>query len=151
MVKFLLEAGADQEHKTDEMHTALMEASMDGHVEVARLLLDSGAQVRDGCWSKSWRHDELALRNLSLLELYSLLKVNMPADSFESPLTLAACGGHVDLAALLIERGANLEEVNDEGYTPLMEAAREGHEEMVGLLLANGEENFISYLCYGII
>lgn len=45
MVKFLLEAGADQEHKTDEMHTALMEASMDGHVEVARLLLDSGAQV----------------------------------------------------------------------------------------------------------
>jgi len=45
MVKFLLEAGADQEHKTDEMHTALMEASMDGHVEVARLLLDHGAQV----------------------------------------------------------------------------------------------------------
>lgn len=45
MVRFLLLAGADQEHKTDEMHTALMEASMDGHVEVARLLLDSGAQV----------------------------------------------------------------------------------------------------------
>lgn len=38
-------AGADQEHKTDEMHTALMEASMDGHVDVARLLLDHGAQV----------------------------------------------------------------------------------------------------------
>ncbi|XP_044743261.1 ankyrin repeat and KH domain-containing protein 1 isoform X4 [Chrysoperla carnea] len=108
MVRFLLDAGADQEHKTDEMHTALMEASMDGHVEVARLLLDSGAQV------------------------------NMPTDSFESPLTLAACGGHVDLAMLLIERGANIEEVNDEGYTPLMEAAREGHEEMVALLLSQG-------------
>lgn len=53
-------------------------------MEVARLLLDSGAQV------------------------------NMPADSFESPLTLAACGGHVELAALLIERGANLEEVCEE-------------------------------------
>lgn len=109
MVRYLLEAGADQEHKTDEMHTALMEASMDGHVEVARLLLDSGAQV------------------------------NMPTDSFESPLTLAACGGHVDLAMLLIERGANIEEVNDEGYTPLMEAAREGHEEMVALLLQQGK------------
>ena len=35
----------------------------------------------------------------------------MPADSFESPLTLAACGGHVDLAMLLLERGANIEEV----------------------------------------
>lgn len=63
----------------------------------------------------------------------------MPADSFESPLTLAACGGHVELAALLIERGANIEEVNDEGYTPLMEAAREGHDEMVALLLSHGK------------
>lgn len=88
----------------------LLSSVQDGHVEVARLLLDSGAQV------------------------------NMPADSFESPLTLAACGGHVELAALLIERGANLEEVNDEGYTPLMEAAREGHEEMVALLLAQGTQ-----------
>ena len=59
--------------------------SQDGHVDVARLLLDHGAQV------------------------------NMPADSFESPLTLAASGGHYELAALLISRGADLEEVNDEG------------------------------------
>ena len=51
MVRFLLDAGADQEHKTDEMHTALMEASMDGHVEVARLLLDSGAQVQSGSFT----------------------------------------------------------------------------------------------------
>jgi len=70
---------------------ALMEACMDGHVQVARLLLDHGADV------------------------------NMPPDSYESPLTLSACGGHFELASLLIERGANLEEVNDEGYTPLME------------------------------
>lgn len=45
-----------------------------------------------------------------------ILQVNMPADSFESPLTLAACGGHVELADLLIKTGAFLEEVNDEGY-----------------------------------
>lgn len=63
----------------------------------------------------------------------------MPADSFESPLTLAACGGHVELAQLLISRGAALEEVNDEGYTAIMEASREGHEEMVALLLSKGQ------------
>ena len=42
------------------------------------------------------------------------LQVNMPADSFESPLTLAACGGHVELAMLLLERGANIEEVSED-------------------------------------
>ena len=45
MVQFLLNAGADIEHKTEEMHTALMEASIDGHVEVAKILLEQGAQV----------------------------------------------------------------------------------------------------------
>ena len=110
MVAFLLSAGADREHKTDEMHTSLMEASMDGHTDVARLLLDSGCNV------------------------------NMPQDSFESPLTLAACGGHYDLAKLLIDRGANVEEMNDEGYTALMEAAREGHEKVVKVLIDNGAD-----------
>ena len=80
---------------------------------MARLLLDSGAQV------------------------------NMPQDSFESPLTLAACGGHVELADLLINRGAILEEVNDEGYTAIMEASREGHEDMVELLINKGGYLFV--------
>lgn len=45
MVQFLLNAGADLEHKTDEMHTALMEACIDGFVEVAKLLIERGAEV----------------------------------------------------------------------------------------------------------
>ena len=70
---------------------ALMEACMDGHIQVVKLLLDHGARV------------------------------NMSADSYESPLTLSACGGHLEVATLLLERGANVEEINEEGYTALME------------------------------
>ncbi len=67
MVKYLLKAGPKVNVRLEELHTALMEASMDGHMEVAKVLLDFGAPV------------------------------NLASDSFESPLTLAACGGHVDL------------------------------------------------------
>jgi ankyrin repeat protein len=63
----------------------------------------------------------------------------MPADSCESPPALSAHGGHVESADLLMERGANIEEANGEGYSPIMEAAREGHEKMAALLLAHGQ------------
>ncbi|VDM37893.1 unnamed protein product [Toxocara canis] len=109
IVKYLLEKGGDRERQ-EELHTALMEASMDGHYEVARVLLDHGAPV------------------------------NLSSDSFESPLTLAACGGHAKLVELLLDRGAEMEEPNDEGYTPLMEASREGHLDVVRILLDRGAQ-----------
>uniref|UniRef100_A0A8C9EV64 K Homology domain-containing protein n=1 Tax=Pavo cristatus TaxID=9049 RepID=A0A8C9EV64_PAVCR len=147
IVKVLLKAGANIEDHNENGHTPLMEAASAGHVEVARVLLEYGAGINTH--SNEFKESALTLACYKGIVSYVFCynycikwlcgaQVNMPADSFESPLTLAACGGHVELAALLIERGANLEEVNDEGYTPLMEAAREGHEEMVALLLAQG-------------
>lgn len=67
----------------------------------------------------------------------------MPEDSFESPLTLAASGGHTELAKLLLSSGANIDEANDEGYTPLMEAVREGHLPLVQFLLDEGDVRFL--------
>ena len=48
--------------------------------------------------------------NLLVLMCVCFAQVNMTVDSFESPLTLAACGGHYELAALFISHGADLEE-----------------------------------------
>lgn len=39
---------------------------------------------------------------------------------------------------MLLDHGADVEEPNDEGYTPLMEASREGHKTVVELLLNRG-------------
>lgn len=47
MVRFLLEAGADQEHKTDEMHTALMEACMVNNLYLSCSLFGE-RNTRDG-------------------------------------------------------------------------------------------------------
>ena len=62
-------------------------------------------------YCKQHRYVKIKIIVIDSLTKYICLQVNMPADSFESPLTLAACGGHVELAMLLLERGANIEEV----------------------------------------
>jgi len=53
----------------------------------------------------------------------------------ETALTLACCGGFLEIAELLINSGANLELGCS---TPLMEAAQEGHVELVKYLIAAG-------------
>ncbi len=44
----------------------------------------------------------------------------------------------MDLAQF--ERRTNIEEVIDDGYTPLMQAAFENNEEMIALLLSEGAD-----------
>lgn len=54
----------------------------------------------------------------------------------ETALTLACCGGFLEVADFLIKAGADIELGCS---TPLMEAAQEGHLELVKYLLAAGE------------
>jgi len=54
----------------------------------------------------------------------------------ETALTLACCGGFLDIADLLVNSGANLELGCS---TPLMEAAQEGHVDLVKYLIAAGD------------
>jgi len=56
----------------------------------------------------------------------------------ETPLTFAASKNLVDLSQL--ERRTNIEEVIDDSYTPLMQAALENNEEMIALLLSEGAD-----------
>ena len=42
-------------------------------------------------------------------------------------LTYACCGGYEDVVKILLDAGADVEHQNDNGHTPLMEAASCGH------------------------
>lgn len=55
----------------------------------------------------------------------------------ETALTLACCGGFLEVADFLIKAGADIELGCS---TPLMEAAQEGHLDLVKYLLAAGEQ-----------
>ena len=93
MAQYLLNSGADPE-ATDAKYgsTALHTASFNGHLEVATVLLDAGANVD--------------ARNKNEL----------------TPLHYAASNGHVALARLFLERGADPYARSREGRTPLEKA-----------------------------
>jgi len=61
-------------------------------------------------------------------------QVNVVSAAGETPLMLAALNNQLDVAQVLIDRGA---EINFKGWTPLHYAATHGHVAMIHLLLDN--------------
>jgi ankyrin repeat protein len=67
--------------------------------------------------------------------------VNAGRDLYEGPLLkIAAEFGHLEIVKLLVDRGADLEAIDDLGQRPLMCAARHGRSEVVAHLLDRGAE-----------
>jgi hypothetical protein len=77
--------------------TPLHYAAWNGHIEIARLLLQNGAEV------------------------------NARSHGDYTPLHCASFHGHVDILHLLVENGADLEAQNNDGYRVLHLAASYGH------------------------
>jgi ankyrin repeat protein len=75
-----------------------------------------------------------APKSAMLLAQSPQTSVNVQNQLGETPLMLAAINNQLDLAKVLIARGAD---VNREGWTPLHYAAAKGHREMMRLLLEN--------------
>jgi ankyrin repeat domain-containing protein 17 len=67
-------------------------------------------------------------------------------------------GGHEDVVRVLLDAGANVEDHNENGHTPLMEAASAGHVQVAKILLEHGaginthsnefKESALTLACY---
>ena len=89
---------------------ALGLAAFFGHPQVARVLLEHGADPNTPSHNK----------------------MRVP------PLNSAAAGGHLEVARLLLDYGANPNALQGEGFAPLHSAAQNGQAELVELLLRRG-------------
>lgn len=93
-------------------YTPLQLACFFGHEEVARYLIEKGADV------------SAVSRNRMTIQ----------------PLHAAAAGDHNTIARLLLEAGADPNAAQQDGFRPLHEAAQNGNNALVELLLAHGAD-----------
>ena len=73
IVKMLLDAGANIEHKNDQGENALISAVQEGHIDTVKLLLDAGADVNQSNTDGETALD-LAIRLRQKKELIELLR-----------------------------------------------------------------------------
>ncbi|MCB1157831.1 MAG: ankyrin repeat domain-containing protein [Leptospiraceae bacterium] len=142
IVKFLLDAGAEKEERnySDRENTALLYALLNKADASAIELIKRGAFY--------FRSNRAGMTPLQAAILYSgdevidlLIEKGVDINYlslYGSPLHVAVKRGSKNLVKRLLEKEANPDRRDSEGFTPLMLAAKLGKEEILQLLLSKG-------------
>ncbi|NXC68395.1 ANK2 protein, partial [Anhinga anhinga] len=148
VVKYLLENGANQSTATEDGFTPLAVALQQGHNQAVAILLenDTKGKVRLPALHIAARKDDtksaaLLLQNDHNADVQSKVTrccCRGNRVSGFTPLHIAAHYGNVNVATLLLNRGAAVDFTARNGITPLHVASKRGNTNMVKLLLDRG-------------
>ncbi|CAF0819087.1 unnamed protein product [Rotaria sordida] len=150
VVKFLLANGANQSLATEDGFTPLAVSLQQGHDKVVAILLENdskGSKVRlPALHIAAKKNDTKAAALLLQGETQPDLNykeggfVNCTTKSGFTPLHIAAHYGNLEVAQLLITRGADVNYAASQNITPLHVASKWGKENIVKLLLEKGAQ-----------
>ncbi|KXG47156.1 ATPase inhibitor, IATP, mitochondria [Penicillium griseofulvum] len=122
VARVLIEKGAKMESMNSLKQTPLQVACQSGSVEVARCLIESGAEfnIRDRSGMSL-----LHLASSNGVETAKLLvekgaDIEAKDEKGETPLHVACWSGQVETAAFLLDKGAKIEAQSTKGNTPLL-------------------------------
>ncbi|XP_078146817.1 uncharacterized protein LOC139914419 [Centroberyx gerrardi] len=145
VVQFLLDNGSSQSIATEDGFTPLAVALQQGHDQVVSLLLenDTKGKVRLPALHIAARKDDtkaaaLLLQNDHNADVESKMVVNRTTESGFTPLHIAAHYGNINVATLLLNRGAAVDFKARNDITPLHVASKRGNSNMVRLLVERG-------------
>jgi tetratricopeptide (TPR) repeat protein len=125
----------------DDGETMLLIAFSEGHLELATLLMNHGADpmvvAHDGT---TILHNAVMSGSPDSLQLASqfVTDLNVTDDDGDSPLILAVCAKEYECAKWLIASGCDLNHQSSHGWTALHHACDIGSEKMIKILLDAG-------------
>uniref|UniRef100_A0A673L546 Ankyrin 1, erythrocytic a n=1 Tax=Sinocyclocheilus rhinocerous TaxID=307959 RepID=A0A673L546_9TELE len=142
VVTELVNYGANVNAQSQKGFTPLYMAAQENHLEVVKFLLDNGAnqtiptELMDFCNDKSIGVTTPEFTRKSVLVTNSVS--HDPLQTGFTPLHIAAHYENLNVAQLLLNRGADVNFMPKNGITPLHIASRRGNVIMVRLLLDRG-------------
>uniref|UniRef100_A0A803TPN6 Ankyrin 2 n=1 Tax=Anolis carolinensis TaxID=28377 RepID=A0A803TPN6_ANOCA len=149
VVKYLLENGANQSTATEDGFTPLAVALQQGHNQAVAILLenDTKGKVRLPALHIAARKDDtksaaLLLQNDHNADVQSKVKI-----SGFTPLHIAAHYGNVNVATLLLNRGAVVDFTARNGITPLHVASKRGNTNMGEALVGSWRDGLTPLHC----
>lgn len=143
-----LAAGAPLESRDDNLRTALLLASLNDRVEVARLLVALGADpdAQDDRQDSAWLVTGVT-GSVAMLETLLPAKPDLTLRNRFGGISVipASERGHVDYVRRVVRTGINVNHVNDLGWTALLEAIILGQgtkpwQDIVRILVAAGAD-----------
>lgn len=143
VLRLLLNAGASKQLVSEAGFSELGFAVIRRQIKVVELLLESGANVEGGSDSKETPLFA-AVDNGDTKMAHLLLQAgaSMKRDTEDVPfLCIAAQRGYEDMVKSFLEHGAEVDESDDEGCTPLLYAAAFGHTMVARILIEMGGAN----------
>ncbi len=145
-VKYLIAINANVNAKDAYASmTPLMMAAYDGYTEIAKLLIEKGADVNT---KGGVDMDMTALTYAASQDRAEMVKVlldkgasvNVKTKYGWTPLFFAASRGKADIAKLLIDKGADVNVTLPTGETALSEAEKAGNSDIIKLLRQGGDK-----------
>ncbi|KAL3535816.1 hypothetical protein ACH5RR_004277 [Cinchona calisaya] len=130
-VLLLLDFGADPNSKDSDGNVPLWEAMLGKHELVIKLLRDNGAKITFGDVGQ-FACTAAEQNNLKLLQEIARLggDVTCPRSNGSTALHVAVCEGNTDIVKFLLQQGADIDKINDHGWTSRDLADQQGHEDI---------------------